>query len=440
MKNANLTAAKKAKNDEFYTREEDVIAELQHYTSHFENKVVYCNCDDPMRSNFWKYFHENFARLKLKRLVASFYAPKEIAYSMTYEGREDGNIKTGTAAPLQQNGDFRSSECIELLEEADIVVTNPPFSIARSDYLPLLIQHQKKFLIIGDLNWVTYKSVFPLIKNNQIWMGYNTVKQFIQPDGTLAKFGNKLWYTNLDIPKRHESLQLTEHYTPERYPQYHNYDAIECSRTAKIPCDYEPCWYQCPYAEKCVYAQTESSVDNALCEHNDDFFFLAREQTGQNGTELLACQSHTFCHTQKNFASSDLLLETSKDLPAFNQKQINRAHGSTGSSCTAEFSFKKCSGVIGVPISSIQILCPKQFKILGISLGTTVDYPMTTIYEDAIQHNKNGTTQSGSKVNTRTALLVSKKPNGAVYYTANNTNGFLLSVYPRILIRKEKYD
>ena len=427
---------------------------MQHYTSHFENKVVYCNCDDPMRSNFWKYFHENFARLKLKRLVASFYAPKEISYSMTYEGGEDGNLKIGTTTPLQQNGDFRSSECIELLEEADIVVTNPPFSIARSDYLPLLIQHQKKFLIIGDLNWVTYKSVFPLIKNNQIWMGYNTVKQFIQPDGTLAKFGNKLWYTNLDIPKRHESLQLTEHYTPEHYPQYHNYDAIECSRTAKIPCDYEPCWYQCPYAEKCVYAQTESSVDNALCEHNDDFFFLAREQAGQNKTELWESQSlssHISCpHSSESLVWQQEIQELQLQEKCCNisiidntKKIVEDVALSTENGNMLESLFKnchKCNGVIGIPISAISVLCVEQFTILGISLGTTVDYPMTTIYEDAIQHNKNGTTQSGSKVNTRAALLVSKKPNGAVYYTANNTNGFLLSVYPRILIRKEKYD
>lgn len=238
-KNNNLQAAKKAKNDEFYTQYSDIEKELQHYTRHFAGKVIYCNCDNPEWSNFWKYFHENFTRLKLKKLIASFYDPKEPAYYMEYNGGNDNNCEVGVKTPLQGNGDFRSPECIELLKEADIVVTNPPFSIARSDYLPQLMEYEKKFIIIGDLNWVTYKSIFPLIKDNKIWMGYNSIKQFLQPDGTMAKFGNKLWYTNLDIPKRHEPIDLIEHYFPERYPRYDNYDAINVDKTLDIPCDYD---------------------------------------------------------------------------------------------------------------------------------------------------------------------------------------------------------
>lgn len=283
MANKNLTAAKKAKNDEFYTQMPDIEKELCHYKQHFVGKTIFCNCDDPTWSNFWRYFHLNFGHFKLKKLIATHYDPNEPTYMMTYEGGNDADFNIGTTTPLQQNGDFRSPECVELLKEADIVVTNPPFSIAREFYLPLLMEYQKKFIIIGDLNWVTYKSIFPLIKNNKIWMGYNNIKQFLQPDGTTAKFGNKLWYTNLDIPKRHEPIDLVEHYDPERYPTYANYDAIECSRTLDIPCDYEPCWYKCPHAINCVYAQTEGKTDEALCE---------QARNGEMGVPISFLSSH----------------------------------------------------------------------------------------------------------------------------------------------------
>lgn len=238
MANKNLTAAKKAKNDEFYTQMSDIEKELCHYKQHFVGKTIFCNCDDPTWSNFWRYFHLNFEHFKLKKLIATHYDPNEPTYMMTYEGGNDADFNIGTTTLLQQNGDFRSPECIELLKEADIVVTNPPFSIAREFYLPLLMKYQKKFIIIGDLNWITYKSIFPLIKDNKIWMGYNNIKQFLQPDGATAKFGNKLWFTNLDIPKRHEPIDLIEHYSPERYPRYDNYDAINVDKTLDIPCDY----------------------------------------------------------------------------------------------------------------------------------------------------------------------------------------------------------
>ena len=161
---------------------------------------------------------------------------------MEYTGGNDNDIEAGVKTPLEGNGDFRNQECIDLLKEADIVVTNPPFSIAREDFIPQLFEHKKKFLIIGDLNWVTYKIIFPLLKNNEMWMGYSAVKEFLQPNGTIKKFGNKLWFTNLDIKKRHEKLILWKNYTPAEFPQYDNYDAINVDKVSNIPCDYCESW------------------------------------------------------------------------------------------------------------------------------------------------------------------------------------------------------
>jgi len=237
--NANLHKAKDAKNDEFYTQLTDVSKELMHYKQHFKDKIVLCNCDDPTWSAFWKYFHLNFSALGLKKLISTHYDKNEPTYKMEYTGGDDNDIEVGVKTPLEGNGDFRNQECLDLLDEADIVVTNPPFSIAREFYIPLLFEHNKKFLIIGDLNWVSYKGIFPLLKDDVMWLGYNNVPSFVQPDGTIKKFGNKLWFTNLDHEKRHEKLILWKKYSSEDYPKYDNYDAIEVSKVSDIPCDYD---------------------------------------------------------------------------------------------------------------------------------------------------------------------------------------------------------
>lgn len=237
-KNDNLHKAKDAKNDEFYTRIEDVAEELRHYKKHFAGKVVLCNCDDPTWSAFWRYFHLNFAELGLKKLISTHYDHTEPTYKMEYDGGDDNDVEVGVKTPLEGNGDFRSKECLDLLDECDIVVTNPPFSLARA-YVQCLREHNKQFVIIGDLNWITYKEIFPMLKDNEIWLGYSSVKEFVQPDGTIKKFGNKLWYTNLDIQKRHEKLILWKHFTPEEYPAYLNVDnAINADSVDNIPFDY----------------------------------------------------------------------------------------------------------------------------------------------------------------------------------------------------------
>ena len=260
-KNSNLVAAKKAKQDEFYTRREDIEDELSHYVKHFEGKTVYCNCDDPVESEFWKFFVRNFTAWKLKKLLATHYEPNErnYAYKLELDGDVNGDGRVDwqdepTKTDLPCNGDFRSATCIELLKEADIVVTNPPFSLFR-EYVQQLVNYDKKFIIIGPRNAVTYKEVFPMLKEGKMWIGYNSgdmsfkVPDYYEPRATRywqdesgqkwRSMGNVCWFTNLDIPKRHEFLDLRgNYYDPAVNPKYDNYDAIEVGRIADIPCDW----------------------------------------------------------------------------------------------------------------------------------------------------------------------------------------------------------
>ncbi|HWH16609.1 MAG TPA: adenine-specific methyltransferase EcoRI family protein [Candidatus Paceibacterota bacterium] len=274
--NSNLHRAAKVKNDEFYTQLTDIERELKHYKSQFKNKVVYCNCDDPFESNFFKFFAANFNALGLKKLITTSYVKSPIVgktlplfdieglkpdsrdpYAVEIDEVSDLNNDDAIGIDdvqllLERNknatrrlsgdeiysaGDFRSKECIELLKEADIVVTNPPFSLFR-DYVAQLMEHNKKFLIIGNDNAISYKEFFEFVKNNKVWNGYGKVKEFIQPDGTLKKFGNIGWYTNLDTTKRREMLVLYKKYDPKFYVKYDNYDAIEVSKVTDIPLDY----------------------------------------------------------------------------------------------------------------------------------------------------------------------------------------------------------
>lgn len=227
--NANLHNAKNAKNDEFYTRYNDIAEELQHYKSHFKNKVIFCNCDDPKWSKFWQYFVSKYDELKYKRLISTHYNyDGSPSYALIYDGEDDSDGNPITQrVELQSNGDFSSPECVDFLKASDIVVTNPPFSIARQDFVPLLMKYDKKFLIIGDDNWCTYKNIFPLLQQNIIWKGFNHVKEFLRPDGTTKKYGNKSWYTNLDNEVRHKKLILLQDYDINDYPKYDNYDAID---------------------------------------------------------------------------------------------------------------------------------------------------------------------------------------------------------------------
>ncbi len=264
MANSALTAAKAAKKDEFYTQLTDIEKELSHYKEHFKGKTVLCNCDDPRVSNFFKYFTLNFEYLGLKRVIATCYKSQSVdlfsshdceqAVYQVYDGERNANNMPDeneiAVKPLKGDGDFRSQECIELLKQADIIVTNPPFSLFR-EYVAQLIKYEKKFLIIGNKNALTYKELFPLIKQNLIWTGYRGFSGgmwFLSDyEGKTEKFidGQKIinvpsiWFTNLDIKKRHENLILYKRYSPDEYPKYDNYDAINVDKTSDIPYDYD---------------------------------------------------------------------------------------------------------------------------------------------------------------------------------------------------------
>ena len=254
MASSALHRAKKVKRDEFYTQLEDVEKELDHYREYFEGKVIYLNCDDPRWSNFWKYFTSNFDLFGLKKLIATYYVSDGgSSYKYEYEHKNDANDPIVVKTKLKGDGDFRSEECVELLKESDVVITNPPFSLWR-EYVAQLVEYEKKFIIIGNMNAVTYKEVFPLLKNNEIWFGHQPMSSqllFEVPDdyeyeivddgGRKLKSINATWYTNLEVNKCHERLVLTRFYegNEESYPKYDNYDVIEVGRVKDIPMDYD---------------------------------------------------------------------------------------------------------------------------------------------------------------------------------------------------------
>lgn len=283
--NRALHAAARARADEFYTQMADIAAELKYYKKHFVGKVVFCNCDDPFESNFFKFFALNFNAWGLKKLICTCYdgsaiagtelslfdepeptnkKPYKVELTEVRDINEDGAtdlldikeiLKLNPPTLLKGNGDFRSKECVELLKEADIVVTNPPFSLFR-EYIAQLMEHRKKFLIIGNVNAITYKEIFPLIRDNNLWLGvsiHSGDRKFNVPDDYplnaatcgVDEEGRKYirvkgvrWYTNLDHKKRHDEIDLYKKYNPDEYPKYDNYDAIEVGKVADIPIDY----------------------------------------------------------------------------------------------------------------------------------------------------------------------------------------------------------
>lgn len=266
--NKNLQIARASKNDEFYTQRTDIEKELRHYKAHFRNKTVFCNCDDPRVSNFFSYFADSFEQLKLKKLITTCFKNQnadlfsqnesETAVKLEYNGDRNGNRTPDPEEigiiPLRGDGDFRSPESVALLQEADIVVTNPPFSLFRA-YVEQLIAYDKKFLIIGSQQAITYKEIFKLLKENKLWLGVdnNGTKWFqvneeydittesrkkVQDGKKYFSMGSVVWFTNLDIAKRHDELILVQKYSPEKHLKYDNYDAINVDKVTDIPYDY----------------------------------------------------------------------------------------------------------------------------------------------------------------------------------------------------------
>ena len=266
--NAALRKADRVKEDEFYTQLSDIEKELSHYKQYFKNKTILCNCDDPRISNFFKYFALNFNEFGLKKIISTCYKNQDVdlftqndcekAVYIEYTGNPNDPTSTDFSTmeikTLKGDGDFRSTECIELLKQADIVVTNPPFSLFR-EYVTQLINYSKKFIIIGNQNAISYKEIFKLFKENKLWLGYRSgdmsfrvpddstprsTRFWIDEDGKKWRsMGNVCWYTNLDTTKRHEDLVLYKTYSPEEYPKFDNYDAINVNKTSDIPMDYD---------------------------------------------------------------------------------------------------------------------------------------------------------------------------------------------------------
>jgi len=376
-----LTIAKKNKADEFYTQLSVIEDEMRFYRNHFKGKIIFCNCDDPYESNFFKYFAMNFNFLGLKKLIATCYigspiankqlslfdyenendkttkSPHKIEIIEVSDYNEDGRVdladveyllrnEKNTLTRLEGDGDFRSAECISLLEEADIVVTNPPFSLFR-EYVAQLVGYEKKFIIIGNVNAISYKDIFYLIKDNKLWLGesiHSGDREFRVPDSypleaagcRVDDEGNKYirvkgvrWFTNLDVPFRHQPLTLFKRYSPEEFPHYDNFDAIEVSETVKIPFDYD--------------------------------------------------------------------------------------------------------GVMGVPITFLDKYCPDQFEIVGITKtwfgGAIKIYPTQT------QVNANGKKSAVSKLNDGATLKLREPPIGKTYYVVNNE--IFIQLYARVLIKRK---
>ena len=381
IKKRDLAAAKLYKKDEFYTQLTDIEKEMRYYRKHFKNKTIFCNCDDPFESNFFKYFVLNFNRLGLKKVIATCYAGSPIAnqqlslfdvigesednynkpykavVTTVYDKTGDGGVdmldvaelfKSGEneLTELEGNGDFRSPECLELLEESDIVVTNPPFSLFR-DYVDVLIRYKKKFIIIGNVNAIAYKEIFPLLKDDKMWIGasiHSGDRAFYVPDDYplsaagcgVDETGRKFirvkgvrWFTNLDVKQRHEEMILVKRYKPDEYPKYENYDAIDISKTANIPCDY--------------------------------------------------------------------------------------------------------SNTMGVPITFLDKYNPDQFEILGITRPWMDS--RSKIFPQQIQHNKDGSTQNVTKLNDNIVFEISSPTNDRVYYEVDGK--FYIQGYTRILIRNK---
>ena len=408
MSNANLNAAKKAKNDEFYTMYEDIENELQHYPGAFQGKIVYCNCDNPEWSNFWKYFHENFAALGLKKLVSTHYEKDVEAnghpYKMEYDGGNDADITVGVKTSLKGNGDFASDECIEILQQADIVVTNPPFSQFRL-IITLIMRNKKGFIIWGTNNAIGYKDIFPYLKNNKVWIGHiaNKTCRFRVPED-YEKYDEKETekindghkycsvnaisvFTNLDLKKRHEGLVLRKKYDSNIYSTYDNYRAINVDRCKDIPYDYCESWgvtaeelsmlpdgqWETTRKEGNLFfviPAKGTELRRALSEHTADYKIKIEEELTRyikkkDTTAALLGYPVPFSADTAESNSDSLGTTTTstetaeKGFPRGNLKQPEVEN-------TKELLYKRyCNGIIGVPITYIYKHNPEQFSIVN---------------------------------------------------------------------------
>ena len=453
-KNKSLHDAARAKQDEFYTDIRDIENELRYYKQHFRDKIVLCNCDDPYESNFFKYFALNFNALGLKKLITTCYSGSPIAQQQLSlfedntppiertphhveitefedyngDGRKDlldieyslRNNRKNTWTKLQGNGDFRSAECIELLKQADIVVTNPPFSLLR-EYIAQLLKYNKKFLIVGNKNAVTYKEIFPLFMQNRMWMGIgfrggnayfkvptDDVSRYAEgvynSETERVKFRNCCWFTNLEHHRQNETIPLyCEYYRdPSKYPKYDNYDAIEVSKVSEIPCDYLPDY------------NLDKQEDNIIERTNE----RTNERTQRSITESWESQSPSLTSiTQSNSKLSGARINT--ETPESTSLEQHGTRYSTAETSTNESSSgARCNGIMGVPITFLDKYNPKQFEIIGIAKRGAGDPALRTKVYSREDYSNYSDLNAGP-------VLVSN-------------DGKLYNTYPRILIRRRR--
>ena len=441
-KNESLSRAKNAKKDEFYTQYEDIQSELNHYEKHFQGKTVLCNCDDPFESNFCKFFLRNFNYLGLKRLICTSYAASPVIGQQLSLLDQDGNpvvqgcgyvmdisevpmsngrgvsdadidallqSKKSGVKKLQGDGDFRSEECIEYLKQADIVVTNPPFSLFR-EYVAQLVQYEKKYIIIGNINAITYKEIFPLIKDNQLWLGasiHSGDRKFYVPDDYPLKAagcgvdeeGRKYirvkgvrWFTNLDYAKRHEELVLYKRYygNEEEYPRYANYDAINVDKTSDIPCDYfEDIGVPITYLDKHNPEQFDivgssrnlgqpmsEIAPEGSYEKGGPRFYLALDKINQTGDTLSRAEQSRAeqsraeqSRAEQSRAEQSRAEQSRAEQSRAEQSRAEQSRAEQSraiAACTTGLSSDaRCNGVMGVPITFLDKYSPDQFEIIG---------------------------------------------------------------------------
>lgn len=305
--NKHFQTAKANKNDEFYTKLEDIEEELAHYTNFFNNKIVYCDCDcdNPRYSNFWRYFHQNFSKLKLKKLIATYYSADEQSCKCEYLGGNDDDISIFTKEKLNNNGDFRSDECVEILKECDVVVTNPPFSLWRQ-LIHLLLLYNKKFLLIGNKTAVIYRELFYKVKENKVWFGYTVPKEFITPDGTTKKVsGICRWYTNIEPRPNIEDVKLVV-FDLSKYGRYSSYMAVNVDNIKQIPDTNEIIGVPVTFLDKYNPEQFEilgMSGDREFVESSCDFFIpVTKEQKS-----IFKKQNNDWRDTHPYFFDEDIL-------------------------------------------------------------------------------------------------------------------------------------
>lgn len=430
-KNTNLHEAKRKMNDEWFSTKATLEVELIHYWNHFKGKIIYCNCDDPYESEFFKYFAVRFNHLGLKGLYASCYEGSQMSQHQLqlfededYKGipykielyqkdidelleEYDGILSQETiklyikkhkkAKRLKGNGSFDSPECLKLLEKADIVVTNEPFSLT-VPFINLLMEYNKKFLIIANKNAITYKEVFPLFKDNKLWLGYTQPKEFMTPTGEISKklSGLTRWFTNLDIPKRHDDLILWKKYSPDEYPHYDNYDAINVDKVAEIPCDYCESWGLYPEEYEALdKAQWEevrrepkddteliyvipaknTELRQALHEHAEGYKEKIEAElanaiycNGCMGVPITVLDKYNpeqleIVKFRKGDDGKDLTYTTGV---THLSKQASKQASNGRLRLTSEFwSARYCNGIVGVPITFLDKWSTEQFRIIG---------------------------------------------------------------------------